>query len=85
MTRDGLVVSKNMGRYSNGTSEYEELFEGGIQTVYKERLFGIGGFPFLVSLLILLSSKASYDFETTPNPVLICFLENKLQTLLSCL
>jgi len=29
----------------------------------KRVLFGVGGFPFLLSLLILLYSKASYDFE----------------------
>jgi len=32
---------------------------GGRQSVYKERLLGVGGFPFLLSLLILLYSKAS--------------------------
>jgi len=46
------------------TSEHGESFERGRRRVYKERLFGIGGFPFLLSLHILLYSKASYDFET---------------------
>jgi len=54
-----LVVCKIMGRYSNGTSEHEKWFEGGRRSVYKERLLGVGGFPFLLSLLILLYSKAS--------------------------
>jgi len=55
---------------SDGTSEHEEWFEGGRQNVYKESIVGIGGFPFLLSLLVLLYSKASYDFETVPTLVL---------------
>jgi len=34
------------------------------ETVYKESVVGVGGCPFLLSLLVLLYSKASYDFET---------------------
>ena len=45
--------------YSDGTSEHEEWFKDGRRSVYKERLFGVGVFPFLLSLLVLLSSKAS--------------------------
>jgi hypothetical protein len=33
------------------------------ETVYKEGLFGVGGFPFLLSLLVLMYSKQQYDFE----------------------
>jgi len=47
-----------MGGYLDGTSEHKGWFEGGRQSVYKERLFGGGGFPFLLSLLILLYTKA---------------------------
>jgi hypothetical protein len=36
----------------------------------KRVLFGVGGFPFLLSLLVLLYSKASYGFETVPTSVL---------------
>jgi len=54
-----LVVCKIMVAYSEGTLECEEWFECGRRIVYKERLFGIGGFPYLLSLLILLYSKAS--------------------------
>jgi len=54
-----LVVGKITAEYSDGTLEYEEWFEGGGWSVYKERLFGVGGFPFLLSLLVLLYSKAS--------------------------
>jgi len=53
-----------MGWDSDGTSEHGEWFEGGRQLVYKETVAGAGGFPFLLSLLVLLYSKASYDFET---------------------
>jgi len=38
--------------------------------VYKESVVGVGGFPFLLSLLVLLYSKASYDFETASTVVL---------------
>jgi len=54
-----LVVCKIMVGYSDGTSEHRELFKGGRWNVCKERLFGVGGFPFLLSLLVLLYSKAS--------------------------
>ena len=53
------MVCKIMVGYSDGTSENEEWFEGGRRRVYKERLFGVGGFPFLLSLLVFLYSKAS--------------------------
>ena len=54
-----LMVCKIMVGYSDGTSEHEEWFEGGRRSVYKERLFGVGRLPFLLSLLVLLYSKAS--------------------------
>ena len=54
-----LVVSKMTVGYSDGTSEHDEWFEGGRRSVYKERLFGVGEFPFLLSLLIPLYSKKS--------------------------
>jgi len=54
-----LVVCKIMVGYSGGTSEHGEWFEGGRRSVYKERLFAVEGFPFLLSLLVLLYSKAS--------------------------
>jgi len=54
-----LVVCKIMVGYLEGTSEHEEWFEGGRQSVCKERLFGVEGFPVLLSLLVLLYSKAS--------------------------
>ena len=45
--------------YSGGILEHGEWFDGGRWSVYKERLFGVGGFPILLSLLVLLYSKAS--------------------------
>jgi hypothetical protein len=65
-----LMVCKITVEYSEGTSEHEEWFEGGKQIVYKERLFGVGGFPFLLSLLVLLYRKATYNFETASTSVL---------------
>jgi len=59
-----LVVCNIMGSDSDGSSEYEEWFEGGRQIVCKDSVVGVGGFPFLLSLLVLFYSKASYDFET---------------------
>jgi hypothetical protein len=58
------MVRKIMGWDSDGTSEHEEWFEGSRRIVYKESVVGVGGFPFLLSFLIMLYSKASYDFET---------------------
>jgi hypothetical protein len=45
------------GDYSVGTMEYAKWFGGIGRSVYKERVFGVGGFPFLLSLLVLLSSN----------------------------
>jgi len=53
------MVCKIMVEYLDDTSEHGGWFEGGRRSVYKERLFGVGWFPFLLSLLILLYSKAS--------------------------
>jgi hypothetical protein len=52
-----LLVYKIMGEDSDGIAEHEELFQDGIRTVNKYRLFGVGGFPFHLSLLVLLYSK----------------------------
>jgi hypothetical protein len=59
-----LRVCKIISEYSDGTSKHEEWFEGDRRVVYKESVVGVGGFPFLLSLLVLLNSKASYNFET---------------------
>jgi len=59
-----LVVCEIMGWISDGTSEHEEWFEGDKLNKYKEGLLGIAEFPFLLSLHILLNSKASYNFQT---------------------
>jgi hypothetical protein len=44
LIRVEVVVCKMVRKGSNGTLKYEELFEGGRLTLYKERLFGIGRF-----------------------------------------
>ena len=72
-----------MGWDSDGTSEHEEWFEGGRPTVYKESVDGVGGFPFLLSLLVLFYSKASYDFGIASTLVLSWSLRNESRT--SCL
>jgi len=38
--------------YSDGTLAREGQFEGGRQSVFKEWLSGVGGFPVLLSLLV---------------------------------
>jgi len=53
------------------------------ETVYKESVVGVGGFPFLLSLLVLLYSKASYDFEIASTLVLSWSPRNEYWT--SCL
>ena len=54
-----VVVCKIMDVDSDGILKHEELFEGGRRTVYNERLLGGGGFRLILSLLVLLYSKAS--------------------------
>jgi len=51
----------------NGSRVADELY-------IKESVDGVGGFPFLLSLLVLLYSKASYDFETASTLVLSCLV-----------
>jgi hypothetical protein len=46
----------------NGSRVADEL--------YKESAVGVGGFPMLLTLLVLLYSKDSYDFETSWTHVL---------------
>ena len=46
-------MCKIIGRNSDGTSEHGESFEGERRIVYKVRWFGVGGFPVLLSLLVL--------------------------------
>jgi len=47
----------------------------------KRVLFGVGGFPFLLSLLVLLYSKASYDFEIASTFVLSWLPQNEPRAL----
>jgi hypothetical protein len=53
-----------MGSDVDGTSEHEEWFAGGRRIVYQENVVGIGGFPFLLSVPVIMYSKANYDFKT---------------------
>lgn len=48
LIRVKIVVCQIMGKYSDTTLEHEECLEAGIGTVYKEMMFGLGGFPFLL-------------------------------------
>jgi len=57
-----LMVCKIMAGYSDGTFEHKRWWEGGRRGVYQERSFGVGGFPALLSLLVLLYSNASTTF-----------------------
>ena len=50
----GVVVCTIMDEDSDGTSEHEGLFEDSGRSVYEVRMFGVGGFPFLLCLLVLL-------------------------------
>jgi len=68
-----------MGWNLDGTSEHEEWFDGGRRFVYKESVVGVGGFPFLLSLLVLFYCKASYDFEPPLTLVLTWFTRYKLR------
>jgi len=59
-----------MGWDLDGTSEHGEWFESSRGIVYNESVVGGGGFPVLLSLLVLLYSEASYVFETASTLVL---------------
>jgi hypothetical protein len=59
MIREVLVMCKIMKNDSDDTSTHKELSESDRQVVFKERLFGVGGLPSLLSLRILFYSKAS--------------------------
>jgi hypothetical protein len=74
-----LVVCKIIRWDLDGTLEHEEWFKVGRRIVYKESVAGVGGFPFLLSLLVLLYSKESYDFETASTLVLCWFSRYELR------
>jgi hypothetical protein len=50
---------------------------GGRPIRYTESAVRVGGLPFLFSLLVLLNSKASYDFDPAPTLVLLRFPRNE--------
>ena len=64
------MVCKMMGWDSDGTSEHEEWFEGVRRIAYTESVVSVGGFPFVLSLLVHLYRNATYDFETASTLVL---------------
>jgi hypothetical protein len=68
-----LVVCNVMGSDSDSSLEHEEWFKGSRHIVFKESVVGTGGFRFLLSLLVLLNSNASCDFETASTIVLSWF------------
>jgi len=53
------MLYKMSGEDLAGTSEHPRWFKGGSRTAYKQRLFDVGGYPFLLSLHILSYSKAT--------------------------
>jgi len=77
--RNSGVVCKIMVKDWDGTSKLEESFKRDRRTVYNVRLLGVGGFLFLLSLLVLLYSKAGYHVGTTPIVVLPLVSRYKLQ------
>jgi len=77
LIRNVLVVCKRKVGYSDGTSEQEGQFEGGRRSVHKEWLFGVGEFPFLLSLIVHLFSKAC----TTLNQVRLLSCLDSLDTI----
>jgi len=80
-----LVVCKIRCEDSDGTMKHRGWFEGGREYVYTEWSFGVGGFPFLLSLLIVIYSKAIDDFGKTTLELLAClvlFLDMNFEFLL---
>ena len=74
MIRILLVVCKIRRRDWDSTLKHGRWFEGDRRTVYKERLFVVGGFSFHLSLLLLLYSKAIDNAGTALILVLPWFL-----------
>jgi len=58
-----------------GISKHVELFVSDRQILYIERLFGIGGFPFLLCVLAVFDSKAIATIRIAPTVVLSWFLK----------
>ena len=83
LIRRVLVVWKMMGKDSDGILRHDEWLEGGILMCIQWGWFGIGGFPFLLSLLVLLYSKAIDNFETASTLVLSLISRYELRALLS--
>jgi hypothetical protein len=65
-----LLVCKVIGTHSDATLNHAESLEAGRQTVYNVCVAGVGEFLFLLSILGLLYSKASYNFEIASTYVL---------------
>jgi len=79
-----LMVCEVMRKVSDGTSEHGRWFQGGRQTVNKERLFGVGSFPLLLCLLNLWYCKATDDFGTVSTLVLSWFLKPNFKRFCRC-
>jgi len=66
-----LVVCKIMGKEWDGTLVFKRRFESDGSIVFNELLFGVGGFPFLLTFLILLYSKVMDDFGNNLDPLVL--------------
>ena len=55
--RNSGVVCRSWDKIRMVHRSMEDGSRGGRQIVYKESVDGVGGFPFLLSLLVLLYSK----------------------------
>jgi hypothetical protein len=73
--RVGVAVGKIMGKDSYGTSIYMEGCMGGLWNIYEVWVLAVGGFQFLLSLLVLWDTRARYDIQTVPTLDLDWFLD----------
>jgi len=74
------VVCKIMEKDSHGTARHKEWLEGGRSSVYYQSEIGVVGFAFLLSLLVLLYSKAIDDLEQDLDFLsLCCFLDTNFE------
>jgi len=78
-----LIECKIISGDLEGILNQERWLAGDNLTVYNDRLFGLEGFLFLLSLLILLYSKVTGDFKTAPTIVLAWFLDTNFEPLCS--
>jgi len=79
-----LMVCKIMSENLDGKSMHEWWFEYDWWTPNKHMLFGVGVFHFFLTLLVLLYSRATGNFQTAQTLVQSWFLDMNFKCLCPC-